>query len=128
MDPQAKPSGLSIRKDALDQSGASYTLARSSPAVISGLSRQRVTWGVNKRCHEHDLSQALHRDAQDSRLSSALYPSLQHRLNLQVPSNDYLWSPQIDSRILLCLKRSKKNGKDKGFSVYEDWVHYQMQS
>lgn len=60
------------------------------------------------------------------RLLSLLYPSLQHRLNLQVSSNVYSWSPWINSRVLLGLKRSKKNGKDKGFS--EDWVHYQMQS
>lgn len=24
--------------------------------------------------------------------------------------------------------KEKKNGKDKGFSVYENWAHYQMQS
>lgn len=112
-----------IREDTLGQSRASYTLARSSPAVISGLSRQEGHVG---RCPENELSQALHRDTQDSRDSCLSSIPASNRLNLQVSSNVYSRSPWINSRVLLGLKRSKKNGKDKGFS--EDWVHYQMQS
>lgn len=105
------------------------TVARSSPTFISGLSRQTGSCGESTEVPgAWPLPNSPQGRSGFRRPSSPLDPSPQHRLDLQVSSNVYSWSPQIKSTALWGLKRTKKNGKNKGLSVYEDWVCHQMQS
>lgn len=100
--PQAKLSEASFREDTLGQSGVSHTLSRSSPTLTSGLSRQRVTWAVNR-----GTMNGLFQDPtvllriQETLIFPLFQPPT--KTNLQLASNVYSWSPQINSRVLLVL-------------------------
>lgn len=85
-------------------------------------------WGVNKGATSTASPKLSIGVLRIQETPAPLYPCLHHTHNLHISSNVYSWSSQINSRVLLGLKRSRKNGKDKGLSVYEDWVHYQIQS
>lgn len=112
LNPQAKFSEASLREDALAQYGASYTLARSSPALISGLRRQRVTWGVIRGAMSMPLPSPPQGCPGSRGPLSLLNPSLQQRLNLQVAPNVYSWSLQINSRFLLVFREIRRMVED----------------